>query len=113
MVNRRIQWKGWENVALQRYLDRGWGFVKQNYTIRGWEIDLIVKNDEKIVFIEVKIINWIEDMHDYITRGKMWYVQRTVNRYLLKYPTDKEIQIDAVFVQHWKVLEVFENVTMG
>ena len=97
---------------MQRYLDRGWRFVNANYTIRGGELDLIVENDEKIVFVEVKIINWIEDMHDYITRGKMGFIKRTVQHYLVQHPTEKEIQIDVVFIQHGEVLEVFENVTL-
>lgn len=112
MVNRRKQGKEWEDIALQRYLDRGWHFVDANYTIRGGELDLIVENDEKIVFIEVKIINWIEDMHEYITRGKMGFVKRTVKWYLVDFPTEKDIQIDVVFVQQGEVLEVFENVTI-
>ena len=112
MVNRREQGKEGEDIALQRYLDHGWNFVDANYTIRWWELDLIIENDEKIVFVEVKIINWIEDMHDYITRGKMGHVKRTIKRYLIDFPTKKEIQIDVVFVQQGEVLEVFENVTI-
>lgn len=112
MINRREQGREGEETALQWYLDRGWTLVAQNYTIRWGELDLIVENDEKLVFVEVKIINRIEDMHDYITRGKMGHIKRTLQRYLIDFPSDKEIQIDVVFIQQGEILEVFKNVTM-
>ena len=65
-----------------------------------------------MIFIEVKILDWIDDLHDYITKQKLQYLKRAIKSYLVTRPTQKEIQLDVVFVQQGKVLEVFENVTM-
>lgn len=44
-----------EEIALQYLLSRGYSFLNRNYHILGGEIDLILKKDDIIVFVEVKL----------------------------------------------------------
>lgn len=43
-----------EDAALEAYLKKGFVLVARNYQTRYGEIDLIVKNDKYLVFVEVK-----------------------------------------------------------
>ena len=43
-----------EDAALEAYLQKGFTPVARNYQTRYGEIDLIVKNDKYLVFVEVK-----------------------------------------------------------
>ena len=43
-----------EELAKSFLLDDGYEFLEANYTTRFGEIDLIMKKDEKILFVEVK-----------------------------------------------------------
>ena len=86
--------------------------VERNFTIRGGEIDLIVENAEQLCFVEVKVVDSIDDLHNYITSAKLKHITKTIQRYLHTNPTDKTIQIDVVFVQDGKILETYKNVTL-
>ncbi len=111
-MNKRSQGKVGEEIALHSYLAEWMRLVERNYTIRGGEIDLIVENDQQMVFVEVKVVDSIEGLHDYISSLKLKRITKTMQRYLHANPTGKTIQIDVVFVQDGKVLEVYRNVTL-
>lgn len=45
----------WGECVARQYLEtQGYELIKENYAIRGGEIDLIMKDSEVIVFVEVK-----------------------------------------------------------
>lgn len=111
-MNKRSQGNEGEEIALQAYLDDGYSLLDRNYTIRGGEIDLIVQNKDHLVFVEVKVVDSIEDLHNYITWAKLKHITKTIQRYLRTNPTDKTIQIDVVFVQQGSILEIYKNVTL-
>jgi putative endonuclease len=52
--NKEIGKKG-EQMALDHLLKKGYKMIAQNYRHRRGEIDLIVKREELLVFVEVKL----------------------------------------------------------
>ena len=44
-----------ENLACKYLISQGYKIITRNYTIRGGEIDIIAKEDEELVFVEVKL----------------------------------------------------------
>lgn len=102
-----------EALVLQYYVDKGYTPREQNYTIRGWEIDCIVENERHIVFVEVKVVNHIDDLQSFITGKKLYYVQKTIEQYLHTHHIDKDPRLDIVFVKHGAIIEVFENIALG
>ncbi len=102
-----------EALVLQHYIDNGYTSREQNYTIRGGEIDCIVENDRYIVFVEVKVVNQIDDLQSFITGKKLYYVQKTIEQYLHTHHIDKDPRLDIAFVKQGQIIEIFENIALG
>lgn len=100
----------WEDIAANYYKDKWYNLANQNYTIPGWEVDLIFEDKNKLIFIEVKVVDHIDDIQWYISNRKLIALQRTIDNYLSKHETDKEIQLDIVFVKNNTIMEIFEDI---
>lgn len=100
-----------ENLVKDYYLKQGYHFLHANRTIPWGEMDLIFESDSELVFIEVKTVDYIEDLDNYITKSKLKALSRTVDAYITKYPTNKELRIDVVFLQQGNIIEIYENIT--
>lgn len=111
-MKKRQCWYIWENLAAQRYIDKGYVIRKKNFTIRGWEIDLIVENDTMIICVEVKVVHTSYDISWYITSKKMKALQRTFHAYLHTFPSVKYKRMDLVIVRDNVVCDIFENISM-
>lgn len=101
----------WEALVAQHYHDHWYTFIERNYTIKGWELDLIFQKNDILTFVEVKVVDHIEDLQDYLTSKKLWHIKHTINFYLLTHPTDQEHVLDVVFVKNNSILEIYKNVT--
>jgi len=102
----------WELLAMQHYQKNGYTLIEHNRTIRWGEIDLIMSKDQTIVFVEVKVVEYIKDLYGYITPRKLHNVQKTIEAYLHNCKLKKSfIRLDVIFIKNSKVLEVYENVT--
>ena len=112
MDKKAIRYAG-EATVMQHYLSQGYTACAQNYTIRGGEIDCIVENDRYIVFVEVKVINHIDDLQSFITGKKLYYVQKTIEQYLHTHHVDKDPRLDVVFVKQGHIVEIFENIALA
>lgn len=101
----------WEVLVAQYYKDNWHILLEENYTIKWGEIDLIFQKDNLLTFVEVKVVDFMDDLQDYITPKKLWHLKHTINYYLMCYPTDKEYVLDVVFVRDNSILEIYNNVT--
>lgn len=110
--NKRKVWDGWEEIACAYYLERGFRIVDRNVNYRNGELDIVVEKDELTVFIEVKVVNVIQEIHDFITPSKLSHLIRSIQIYGMEHPKVGMMRLDVVFVRAGKVIEVFENVTM-
>lgn len=99
ILSRRSIWDNWEKIA-KKYLEwKGYFFIEQNYQIKGWEIDLIMKNWDIIVFIEVKYRKNEDYWHplDTFTISKRKTLKRTIMMYISKNKINLEkIQVDFI-----------------
>lgn len=101
----------WEELVAQYYQKAWYHLIEKKYTIKGWEIDLIFQKENTLYFIEVKVVNNIEDLQNYVTTKKIGHVKHTIAYYLLTHPTDKEYVLDVVFVRNNAILHIYNNVT--
>ncbi len=100
-----------EEVALGYYLEEGYCLRDQNYIIRWWELDLIVEKWGLVVFVEVKVVDHVGDIQDFITPRKLFTVKKTIEAYRRKHTLVGIIRLDVVFVKHGSIYEVYENIT--
>ena len=96
-----LKQKGYQSESLVKeyYLKEGYHFLHANRTIPGGEIDLIFESDTELIFIEVKTVDYIDDLDNYITKSK------------LKALSTKDLRIDVVFLQQGEIIEIYENIT--
>lgn len=101
-----------ETLVAQHYREQGYTILEQNYTIRWWEIDIIATDTKNIAFIEVKVINNIDDIQSFITNKKIYYLEKTIQHYILhKQIIDKDPRLDVAFVKNGQIVDIFTNVT--
>lgn len=100
-----------ESLVTQHYKQQGYTIHEQNYTIRGGEIDIIASDAKNIVFIEVKVINNIDDIQSFITNKKIYYLEKTIQHYIMTHHIDKDPRLDVAFVKGNAIVDVFTNVT--
>jgi Holliday junction resolvase-like predicted endonuclease len=84
-----------------------------NFTIPGGEIDLIVTDQDRCVFVEVKVVNTLDDLHDHLTPHKQQTLSKTITTYLQDHPVDKEIQVDLVYIKHDQIVEYYPNIILS
>lgn len=110
-INKRNVWQKWEFLASEFYIDKWYDILDTNYTIRWWEIDIIAKKDNQIVFIEVKVVDWVDDISGYITPKKIKHLEYSIQVYLHRKGLKNKIRLDVVFIKNNKILDIFENIT--
>jgi putative endonuclease len=109
---RKQSWYEGEDIAQTLYESHGYSCKDKNFTIRGGEIDLIMENDVNIIFVECKVVNYVENLHDYITPKKLQALRHAIDTYLWKYPTQKNVRVDIVFIKHKEVVEIIKNIEL-
>lgn len=101
-----------EEIAWQAYQQAWWHLQDRHFATRSWEIDLVVEKAGYLAFVEVKIIDSRDDLHDYITPRKLERIRRTMHAYLHRYPSCCTPQIDVVFVKEGRMAHWFQNITL-
>jgi Holliday junction resolvase-like predicted endonuclease len=66
---------------------------------------------DELIFVEVKVIDHMQDISEYLTPRKLSTLRRTIDAYLHDYPSEKQISLDVLFVQDDQVAEWYRNVT--
>jgi len=93
-----------ENIAKEYLIKKGFVFIEANYKNKIGEIDLIMSDQDWLVFVEVKYksddrLGIPEEMID---KRKIWQVKRTAESYLYENKkmakTFEKYRIDAVCI---------------
>ena len=108
-----------EELACRYLQKQGYKILKRNYRIRGGEIDIVAKDKDYLVFVEVKT----RYSHEYglpvesITPWKIKYLLKTAQFYLLKigwkdgpYRLDM-VSIDFADSKDNPQIELIKNIT--
>lgn len=115
MTNKDRGAKG-EDLACKYLKSLGYQILERNFRIRGGEIDIIAKDKDQIVFVEVKT----RHSHEYgnpaeaVTFWKVKFLIRAAQFYLVKKGTaDIPFRLDAVTVDFTNGQEIthFKNIT--
>ena len=92
--------RDWEQTAL-RYLKRqGLSFIEANFTCKGGEIDLIMRDGDTLVFVEVR--QRADSKHGgaaaSITPAKIRRLVRAAQVYLLRFPRVPPCRFDVIAI---------------
>jgi putative endonuclease len=92
-LNRQTSGAWGEDLALRYLLRRGYKLVERNYRKRRGEIDLIVRNEEILVFVEVKLrrSTGFGDPLEAVTARKQATIRSLAEQYLADNQPDFDI----------------------
>ena len=110
-MNKKEKWYNGELIAQKHYENQGFIIVETNYTIPWWEIDIIAKNSDNIVFVEVKVVDNSDDLLWYISNKKITTLERSIAHYCQRYNINLPIRMDLIYIKNKEILEIYENIT--
>lgn len=100
-----------EAIVAEHYQNNWHTLLKKKYTIQWGELDLIFQKDDILTFVEVKVVDTMDELQDYVTPKKLGHIKHTIAYYLLEHPNSREYVLDIVFVRDNSILDIYENVT--
>ena len=89
-----------EEIALNFLLKKGYNLLERNWHFGKFEADIIIDNDDWIVFVEVKFrsTNYFGDPEIFVSDKQKSNLIKVANRYIAKYDIEKEARFDIVSV---------------
>ncbi len=89
-----------EDMAVRLLKKEGYQILERNYYCRMGEIDIIAKDGEYIVFVEVKLRknNDFGGASFAIDKRKQEKIRKTALYYLQRFPTEVSVRFDAVLI---------------
>ena len=101
----RIKGQLGENMARKYLEEKSYKFIEANFFMRGGELDLIMTDNDFLVFVEVKlkIGDDFGSPEEMISRSKIAFVKKTAQMFLIKNPKISNIykrhRIDVVCIK--------------
>lgn len=92
--------KAGEELALAELRKLGYEILHTNWRYGNDEVDIIAKEDNMIVLVEVKTrqTNYFGEPETFVTKKKQFFLIRAANHYAVKYDIMEEFRFDIVSV---------------
>jgi len=89
-----------EEIALKHLLSKSYQLIYKNWRHGKDEIDIIVTQNDFIIFVEVKTRtnNYFGEPQEFVTKSKQNFMKRAANAYIEKYKEEKEVRFDVVSI---------------
>ena len=99
-MDTRQRGKWGEELALEFLMEKGYSPVARSFRSRFGEIDLIVKNREFLVFVEVKLRNNANfaQAREYVGKTKQGKIRTTASLWLASHDTKLQPRFDVIEV---------------
>jgi len=100
-----------EQKAADYLKSLGWTILAQNYRFKRGEIDIIAKDNDVLVFVEVKYrkTNMFGFPEDFVDDNKVGMIRKTAMEFLIKENWEKDIRFDIISITGALDLEHFED----
>lgn len=120
LISKRSKGQHYEAVAEKHLISCGFSLIERNFHAKGGELDLIMRDGNTIVFVEVRYRAQQTFGHaaETVTRSKIQKILKAANVWLMKnglsvYSTDFRFDLVAIH-QHGKQVEWIKNaITQG
>lgn len=104
-----------ETLAARFLQNKGYEILKNNFTVRGGEIDLVTRNGNVLVFVEVKTRTGSSFGHgdESMHRLKRMRMHRAVEQYLdrIEKNGDRDYRIDLIEIEVAPDTQSLKNIT--
>jgi len=97
MEEKHILGKKGEGIAENYLLNKNYSILEKNWRYQKAEIDLIVKNEEFIVFVEVKTRSSI-DYGSFVSNKQQQMILNAAHEYIIKNDIDQETRFDIISI---------------
>lgn len=89
-----------EDWVASQYLEKGYKLVDRNWRTRYGELDIIMENEECLVFIEVKTrrSKKFGEGFEAVDELKQDKLTTTAELFMLEHPTEKQVRFDVASV---------------
>lgn len=89
-----------EELAAEYLAAKGYTILETNWRKARYEIDLIARNNQTIVVVEVKTRsgNYFGDPEIFVTRQKQKQIIKAANAYINQHNIDEEVRFDIISV---------------
>jgi putative endonuclease len=89
-----------EKFAFEYLLSKGFEILEKNYRYLKAEVDLVVKKDELIIFVEVKTraTDYFGRPEESITKSKQKLLIEAADHYILSNDLKNEVRFDAISI---------------
>lgn len=100
-----------EQQAAEFLTSKGYAIVAMNYRHKRGEIDLIIKKNELLVFVEVKTRNNTQygTPEQFVSKGQQDLIVETANAYISEFNWHGPIRFDIVAIIPGKEIRHFED----
>jgi len=97
-VDARQRGKWGEEIARDYLVKKGYSVVETGYRSRFGEVDIIVKDSEFVVFVEVKLRKNSNFAHarEYVGKDKQRKITATANLWLMSHKTGLQPRFDVI-----------------
>jgi putative endonuclease len=101
-----------EDLALKHLLEKGYRLLARNFRFKHLEIDLIMQDEDKLVFVEVKTRQTAEIGEPYlaVTRTKQKQIIKVANWYIIENDLHNESRFDIVSIVHNSYRTAIEHI---
>ncbi len=89
-----------EEIAIEHIKNSGYDILNTNWRFGADEVDIIAKDIDFLVFIEVKTrnSNYFGEPEVFVNRKKQQFLFRAANNYVQKYNIREEIRFDIISI---------------
>ncbi len=103
-----------EDIILRDYLGRGYRLVAQRWRGRCGEIDLILRGDDGLIFVEVKKAKTLDIAATRLSQRQLWRIARSAEDYVGRVADDPftPIRLDLAMVDGSGRTSVLENLSL-
>lgn len=103
-----------EQRATEYLAQKGYDILERNWFYDKAEIDIIAKDGDTVVMVEVKTRNsaFFGDPQDFVSNSKIKLMVKAANEYIVENDLDVEVRFDIVAIlknKHQEQLEHFED----
>jgi len=94
---------------MQHFVEDWYSIIDTNFQIQGGEIDIIMEKDGWLFFVEVKVVDGLDELVGHITKGKIAALRRSIDQFVYrKHLKPATMRLLFVYVKNYRIYSIHE-----